>query len=259
MNARSAFRRVLARAAAGPLNLGVAGVAAVGAVALMSWPIALLGGAAYATLVATDVVSPAFRKRVLAGRGQAPTLPAPADVTDEALRRAVVGVITARAEIDRIAGEVPDRIRRNVGGALAAADELVGHAAALVARGEALARYLAGADRPEAEDEVERLRARVGATRDPAARQQYEQAAAAAAARVKTLADIAVAHERIVANLARVVAALRGVPPSLMQLQALDDQASDALTGAVGGDLDRMNIELRAFEDTLATLVEVPS
>ena len=94
---------------------------------------------------------------------------------------------------------------------------------------------------------------------DPAARREYEQARVAAAGRVKTLADIEVAHQRIVANVTRIVAALRAVPPSLMQLQALDDQASDALTGAVGGDLDRMNIELRAFEDTLATLVEVPS
>ena len=55
------------------------------------------------------------------------------------------------------------------------------------------------------------------------------------------------------------MAALRGVPNSLESLQALDDQASDSLTGNVSGDLERMNIELRAFEDTLATLVEVPS
>lgn len=259
MSARSAFRRVLARAAIGPLNLGVAGAAAVGAVALASWPIALLGGAAYATLVATDVVSPAFRKRVLHGRGAAPILPAASEVTDPTLRRAVESVTAARAEIDRIAAAVPERIRRNVTGALTAADELVGHAAALITRGEALARYLASADRAEAQAEVDRLHAQSVTSRDPAARAQYEQAAIAAAGRVRTLADIAVARERIVANLARLVAALRGVPPSLMQLQALDDQASDSLTGAVGGDLDRMNIELRAFEDTLATLVEVPT
>lgn len=126
-------------------------------------------------------------------------------------------------------------------------------------RGDALARYLAKASRADAELEVEQLDALVAAATDDAARQQYALAAEAGRARVKSLDEIAKAHQRILANLTRLVAALRGVPTSLVSLQALDDQASDSLTGNVSGDLERMNIELRAFEDTLATLVEVPT
>ncbi|MBK9034841.1 MAG: hypothetical protein IPL61_26855 [Myxococcales bacterium] len=259
MAARSAFARILARAAIGPVNLGVVGAAVAGAVALASWPIALLGGAAYVALVAADVSNPGFRRTVLSGRAERPALPAPKTVADPALRKAAEAVATAHAEIERIAAAVPDRIRRNVTGALAATEELISHAAALVVRGDALARYLAGAARAEAAAEVTQLDGLVAAATDAAARRQYELAAEAARGRVKALDEIEVAHQRILANLTRLVAALRGVPTSLIQLQALDDQASDALTGDVGGELDRMNIELRAFEDTLATLVEVPT
>jgi hypothetical protein len=42
-----------------------------------------------------------------------------------------------------------------------------------------------------------------------------------------------------------------------MRLRTLDDQASDALGGDVGAELDRMNVDLRAFEETLESLVEV--
>lgn len=259
MAPRSPFARVFARAAAGPVNLGVAGAAVVGAVALASWPIAVLGGAAYAALVAVDITNSGFRRKVLSGRDARPALPDPKTLEDPALRKAATAVATARAEIDRVAKGVPDRIRTNVAGSLTATDELVGHAAALIVRGDALARYLAKASRADAELEVDQLDALVAAATDAAARQQYALAAEAARARVKSLDDIATAHQRILANLTRLVAALRGVPTSLVSLQALDDQASDSLTGNVSGDLERMNIELRAFEDTLATLVEVPT
>ena len=44
----------IGRAATGWLNLGVAGAAAVGAAALQSWPVAVLGGVTYVALVAWD-------------------------------------------------------------------------------------------------------------------------------------------------------------------------------------------------------------
>ena len=237
----------------------MAGAAIVGAVALASWPIAALGGAAYAALVAADLSNAGFRRKVLSGRDERPALPEPKAVTDPALRKAVEAVIAARAEIDRVARTVPARIRTNVAGALAATDELVGHAASLVTRGDALARYLATTGKADAVEELAQLQRLTAAATDAAAREQYRLAAEAAQGRLRSLEDIERAHARILANLTRLVAALRGVPTSLVQLQALDDQASDAITGNVGGDLERMNIELRAFEDTLATLAEVPT
>ena len=51
--------------------------------------------------------------------------------------------------------------------------------------------------------------------------------------------------------------AIKAMPTKLVRLRALDDQASDALTGDVGAELERMNVDLRAFEDTLESIVEV--
>ena len=39
------------------------------------------------------------------------------------------------------------------------------------------------------------------------------------------------------------------------RLRALDDQASDTLTDSVGAELERMNIDLRTFEQTLESIV----
>jgi hypothetical protein len=50
---------------------------------------------------------------------------------------------------------------------------------------------------------------------------------------------------------------MKSVPAKLVKLRTLDEQASDALTGDVGAELDRMNTDLRAFEDTLAAIAEV--
>ena len=88
--ARSPFARVFARAAGGPVNLGVAGAAVVGAVALASWPIAVLGGAAYAALVAVDITNSGFRRKVLSGRDERPTLPDPKTLEDPALKKAAI-------------------------------------------------------------------------------------------------------------------------------------------------------------------------
>ena len=71
------------------------------------------------------------------------------------------------------------------------------------------------------------------------------------------LTDIAAARDRTLAHLARIESAIKAVPSKLVRLRALDDQASDALTGDVGAELERMNVDLRAFEDTLASIVEV--
>ena len=66
--ARKGVGKVLGRAIGGPLNLSVLAGGVVGALALASWPIAALGGAAYLALVAADVSNAEFRRRVLTGR-----------------------------------------------------------------------------------------------------------------------------------------------------------------------------------------------
>ena len=257
MSKRSGVGKVMGRAARGPLNLSVLGGAVLGAFALASWPIAALGGAAYAALVASDVSSAEFRRRVLSGRVKPARLPSPEALTDPEVRAAVERIMTARSSLDQVVKTLPPRIGRNITTALAAIDELEGHGAALARRADELARYLAGTDAVAALREAEALAARARHTPDPDARASYEAAADAAHERVTALHDIATARERTLAHLARIESAIKGVPSKLVRLRALDDQASDALTGDVGAELERMNIDVRAFEQTLESLVEV--
>lgn len=259
MAKRTGVGKVFGRAVAGPLNLSILGGAVIGAVALASWPIAALGGAAYAALVASDVSSAEFRKRVLFGRARPAALPDPRTLGDSEVRAAVERIAIARAEVDQVVKATPQRIQRNVTAALAAIDELQGHGAALALRADAVSRYLGTVDRAAAQREAEALTARASNTPDPGARQSYEAAAHAAAERVTALGDIATARERTLAHLARIESAIKAMPTKLVRLRALDDQASDALTGDVGAELERMNIDLRAFEQTLESLVEVSS
>jgi hypothetical protein len=84
-------------------------------------------------------------------------------------------------------------------------------------------------------------------------------AATVAGERVTALADIETGRQRILANVTRILATLRSVPPKIVRMRALDDRASDSLTGDFDRELSRMNTDLRAFEQTLESLVEVPT
>ena len=255
--ARRGVRKVLGRSIGGPLNLSVLAGGVVGALVLASWPIAALGGAAYLALVAADVSSPEFRRRALFGRARPAKLPAPGAIRDPEVRAVVERIAVARAEIQRAVKSIPERVQRNVAAALASIDELEGHVAQLALRADGLSQYLAGTDLLAAKRDAEALAARAAHTDDPAARASYEAAATTGRERVAALTDIATAHERTLAHLARVESAIKAMPSKLIRLRALDDQASDALTGDVGAELERMNIDLRAFEDTLESIAEV--
>jgi hypothetical protein len=252
---RKGFNKVMGRAATGMLNLGVLGGAVVGGVALMSWPIAAIGGLAYAALVASDVSNPDFRKRVLFGRETPTRLPKPDGVVDPAVREVVVAIVAARVEIDAVVKATPERVQRNVRSSLASLDELELHGASLVQRAESLAKYLATADIDAVAAEIASLRKRAAQTHDEGARADYEQAATAAEERKQALLDITTAYERTLANLAKIATTFKGIPSKLVRLRALDDQASDTLTDNVGAELERMNIDLRTFEQTLESIV----
>ncbi len=255
---RTGVGKVVSKSATSPINLSVIGAAAVGAVALMSWPIAALGGVAYAALVASDIASPEFRKKVLRRGGQT-ALPRPKDLEDAELRAVVEKLGAARADIDTTLGETPPRVRKNLTTTIDALDELQGHAAVLVVRARDLGAYLERVDVAQARQDAKELDHRAHASRDPGSSREYELAAVAAGERVKALVDIQQGRERIFANLARILATLRSVPPKIVRMRALDDRASDAITGDFDSELGRMNTDLRAFEQTLESLVEVSS
>ena len=59
------------------------------------------------------------------------------------------------------------------------------------------------------------------------------------------------------ANLSRIVATMEGLPPKIVRLRALDDQAVDKLSGTINEELENINGDLAAFEETLKSLTEV--
>lgn len=251
--------KVLGRAAFGPINVSVLGAGIAGAFALGLWPLAALGGVAYAALVATDVASPQFWRKHVLGRGdEAVVMPRLDRIGDPETRKVAEVISAATAEIARLAKELPDRVIRHVRRTLDGIAEMELHAVKLVVRADELSRYLASVQWAEAEAEVARLEAQARDADDPTSSEQYRLAAGAAAERLRALTDVRTARARILANLSRIGAALRSIPPKLMRVRALDDQASDALTGDVGTEVDRMNVELTAFEQTLTDLVASP-
>lgn len=252
---RTGVGKVVTRSATSPLNLSVVGAAAVGAVALMSWPIAALGGVAYAALVASDVANPEFRRKALR-RGGA-TLPRPKDLEDPELRELVVQIMAARDDITATLGETPLRVRRNLSTTIDSLEELQSHAAVLVLRARDLGAYLERVDFAKAQKDAGELGRRASSSHDADESREYRLAATAATERVTALADIEKGRARIFANLTRIIATLNSVPPKIVRMRALDDRASDALTGDFDRELGRMNTDLRAFEQTLESLAEV--
>jgi hypothetical protein len=248
--------KVVGKSVTSPLNLSVVGAAALGAVALSMWPLAALGGVAYAALVVSDVSNPEFRRRALGRSGTA--LPNPKDLNDPELKQLVSKLIAARAEIATTVAETPERVRRNLTTTLRSLEELQGHAAILVVRANDLGAYLDRVDLTQARQESSELHYRASAAKDPGTAKEYELAASAATERLAALDDIETRRQRILADLARILATLRGVPPKIVRMRALDDSASDSLTGDFDRELDRMNTDLRAFEQTLEALAEVP-
>lgn len=252
---RTGVGKVVTRSATSPLNLSVVGAAAVGAVALMSWPIAALGGVAYAALVASDVANPEFRRKALK-RGGGVSLPRLKDIEDVDLRELVRQIVAAGQDLTDTLAETPQRVRKNLSTTIDSLEELQGHAAVLVERAKDLGAYLDRVDRAQAKQEAGELQKRAATASDPGESREYQLAATAAGERVAALADIAKGKALIFANLTRIVATLRGVPPKIVRMRALDDRASDQITGDFDRELGRMNTDLRAFEQTLESLVE---
>ncbi len=126
----------------------------------------------------------------------------------------------------------------------------------LVRSGRDLARYLGQTDRSEVRSEMERMRARADTATDASAREQYLQTIAARAEQLKALDDLAAALERVHVNLARIEATLEGLAAKVVRMAAMDAQAMDDLSGDVNSELERLNMDIKTFEETLGNLVK---
>jgi hypothetical protein len=253
------FRRVVSRALASPLNLSVVGLAGAGSLALHSLPLAALGAAAYAALVALDLVSPKFWQKALerdesAGARPTRTLE-PRTVKDAGLRRLAEAVRRARGEVDDLLGRASPDVRAQLSGVGSSLDELERRASGLVTSGDQLVSYLARSQPSAIQGEIAQLQSRVHGARDAEARGQYEQTIHAREEQLNVLTDIASALDRINANLWRIVATLEGLAAKIVRMSAMDVQAMDNLSGDINADLERMNREIDTFEETLRPLV----
>ena len=254
---RRKIRRGVWKATTNGVNLSVLGAAGAGAAALGSWPIVALGGVAYAALVAWDLSSPKFWSRVLGNlpESEPVQLPAPSDV-DPSLREPLTEILAAQKALKRVVDETPAEVLAHLTGTLASTGELERRAATLVARGDALARYLIGAGVPAVREAVAELQRRTRGVSDLQARAQYESALAAKRAHLSTLEEIIAALDRIVAHLTRVAALLSSLPPKIVHLRSLDAEAMEGVSGDMSQELDSFTLEISSFEETLKTLAE---
>ena len=250
----AAAGKVLLRAGTGTVNLLVAGASAVGTLATGSWLVAAVGGIAYLSLVAWDMANPQFWKRALARQPPESTLPAANQFKNPEIVQAMAALERGRAELGRVMLEVPEQIQGYMGIALSSITELEGHATRLAQRGEEMWRYLSRVDPQAIRAAIGRLDEQARAARDAEARAQLESARAAKEEQLRTLDELAQAQERVMANLSRIVATVEGLPAKVLKMQVLDAQAIDSVSGDLNGELDRMNVEIRAFEDALANV-----
>jgi hypothetical protein len=253
------FRRVISRSVASPLNLTIAGAAAIGAAALHSWPLGALGGAAYAALVAWDLVSPDFWRKAIssdapASRGPA-KIPNPNKIADPSLRQTAAVVLAARTKLDTLLDEATGDVAVQLAGIRGAIDELEGRVAGLIKSGDQLVRYLSQSDAEGVHREIERLKGRTAQTSDAQAQDQYRQTIKAREEQLTAITDIASAVERVYANLSRIVATIEGLSAKVVRMGAMDAQAMDNLSGDMNAELERMNREIDTFEQTLRHLV----
>lgn len=257
---RPRFSKVLARSATNTWGLLMAGAGAVAAAATGSWAILALGGAAYAAMVGLEAANPRTWKKAAPAGSLPPRarveLPVPDRISDPSTREAVAGLRSAQAELARVLAETPADVSSHLSEALSSLVELETRAARLVARAEDLARFLAQSGIDGVRQELVRLERRIASAADAQARAQLESAREAKREHLRAIEDIGRAKERVDANLHQIVAVLSGLPAKVMRMRALDDQAMDDLGGDVGEELDRMNADIRAFEETLRTVTE---
>ncbi len=252
--AKNPLGRVLTKSILNTVNLVVAGSAAVGAAALHSIPLLAIGGVAYGALVAWDLASPAFWKK--ARKSDAESLPSASDLTDQGLREVVRNLDAGREKLEKVLAETPDAVKGHLAGVLGSIEEMEAGAARLVKRAEDLTRYLATTDLNAVRVEIQSLMHKASTSRDAVTRQQYESARAMREEQLRAVDDIAGARDRVMANLSRMVATLEGLSPKVVRMRALDAQAMDALSGTMNDELERINGDMKEFEETLQSLGE---
>jgi hypothetical protein len=243
-------------AATGKLNLAALGLGAVGAAGLHSWAVLALGSVTYVALAAWDLSTESFWKRVLEGRTQhRESFPQLKDVRDAEVRASVERIQSARQSIDRALADAPEEVSMQVRASLGGLEELDARAARLVDLAEGLARHLASVNEDALRAEAAQLKAKSESARDAESRALYKEASDARDEQLRGVSDVRQARERLLANLARIVSNLEGVPTRVVRMRVLDQATQSGSSDEIGWEIGRINGELAALEQTLEVLV----
>ena len=235
------------------LHIVVLGVSGVVAAATGLWAIFAVGLLAYVALVAYELMSPAPAAPLLPA---GPTFPAVELLRDREARAAVGRLGASRVELERLIATLPPHVLEPILPSLFAVPELEGHALRLIERTEELGHYLRSQDAAALRTDIEASRKALDRARDPSTRKEHEQALEARTQQLQAIEDLSTTVERIGANLSRIVATVESLPPRLMRLRSIDADTLSRVGGDVGAEVDQMNQELRAFEQTLTSLAE---
>jgi hypothetical protein len=244
---------VVKEAALGTVNLVVAGSAGVIAAALQSIPVAALGGAAYAALIAWDAMNPEFQAKVRrkAQNDAGPDFVPMLQSGDEKVKHFAGALLEARSSRQSAFDGAPEAAKSFLDGSLSQVPQLEAHAHLLLEQLAALRRYLAETSTSGLKKELLELERRSSSSTDAEAREQLKSAAEAKLSEVRTVEDLERTGERIEAHLTNIVTVLEGVPAKLHHMRALDESNRAAYSQDVSGDLQRLDAELSAFEETL--------
>jgi hypothetical protein len=236
----------VARALVNPVGVGVAAGAATVAIALTNPIIGIVGGGVYLATVAIDAIRRSRKKK-----RRLPTIPLmkdPDDIKDPTTRANVHKILSNKATLQKVLDETPEEVKLHMSQTLASLDELERYAVRCVERAEDLVAHLSKVNLPALVAEVKQLATRAASSKDPTARQSFEEAKGARMDEIRSLKELKAQKERIDANLMRVVAVLGSLPTKVVHMRALDAQAMDQLSGDISDDLAAIGKELETSE-----------
>lgn len=241
------------RAMANPLGLVVGGAGVAAGLAISSAPLVAVGLAVYLLLAAWRLARPSPRREALDAERAASRLD-PFTLRDPLLRDAIALVKRALDELLRVLEESHVEVLQ-AGELQRTVEDLTGRAGRLAHTGEDIWSHISREDPAVVRKEAERLEGKARTAADPATGKQWADAAQTRREHLQLLLDLHAAHERILANLARIAGSLDGLSAKVVRMGALDAQAQASLTGDMNDELGRINAEVDAFEETLRPLV----
>jgi uncharacterized protein involved in exopolysaccharide biosynthesis len=103
--------------------------------------------------------------------------------------------------------------------------------------------------------EAAQLRSKSDQATDAESKTLYREASDARHDQLKAVTDLRQARERLLANLARIVSNLEGVPTRVVRMRVLDAAVERGSSDEIGWEIARINGELAAMEQTLEVLV----